>query len=109
MGSYAGNSSADGTFVYTGFPVAWLMVKKSDASGTGWGIFDSKRDTYNEIGDELFTNNTDAEGTGDRDFDFLSNGFKCRRSSSYFNNSGNTFIFIAFSSGTGFKYANAKT
>ena len=109
FGSYIGNSSADGTFVYTGFPVAWLMVKKSDASGTGWGIFDSKRDTYNEIGDELFTNNTDAEGTGDRDFDFLSNGFKCRRSSSYFNNSGNTFIFIAFSSGTGFKYANAKT
>ena len=109
FGSYIGNSSADGTFVYTGFPVAWLMVKKSDASGTGWGIFDSKRDTYNEIGDELFTNNTDAEGTGDRDFDFLSNGFKCRRSSSYFNNSGNTFIFIAFSAGTGFKYANAKT
>tara|TARA_R110002020_G_scaffold89010_1_gene217871 strand:+ start:61 stop:3345 length:3285 start_codon:yes stop_codon:yes gene_type:complete len=109
FGSYIGNSSADGPFVHTGFPVAWLMVKKSDASGTGWGIFDSKRDTYNEIGDELFTNNTDAEGTGDRDFDFLSNGFKCRRSSSYFNNSGNTFIFIAFSSGTGFKYANAKT
>jgi hypothetical protein len=109
FGSYAGNSSADGTFVYTGFPVAWLMVKKSDASGTGWGIFDNKRDTYNEIGDELFTDNTDSEGTGDRDFDFLSNGFKCRRSSSYFNNSGNTFIFIAFSAGTGFKYANAKT
>ncbi len=109
VGSYAGNSSADGTFVYTGFPVAWLMVKKSDASGTGWGIFDNKRDTYNEIGDELFTDNTDSEGTGDRDFDFLSNGFKCRRSSSYFNNSGNTFIFIAFSAGTGFKYANAKT
>jgi len=109
FGSYIGNSSADGTFVHTGFPVGWLMVKKSDASGTGWGIFDNKRDTYNEIGDELFTDNTDSEGTGDRDFDFLSNGFKCRRSSSYFNNSGNTFIFIAFSAGTGFKYANAKT
>jgi hypothetical protein len=42
LGSYTGNGNADGTFVYTGFKPAWLMIKKTD-SADAWFILDNKR------------------------------------------------------------------
>jgi hypothetical protein len=33
FGSYTGNGSADGTFVYTGFKPAFVMVKRTDTTG----------------------------------------------------------------------------
>ena len=94
FGSYTGNGSADGTFVYTGFRPAWVIVK-STASGAGWNIHDAKRDTYNEMNKQLYANSNAADGSS-RPIDFLSNGFKQRGTTSDVNNSGDTFFYTAF-------------
>ena len=94
FGSYTGNGQADGTFVYTGFKPAFVMIKAT--SGTeNWQMYDNKRLGYNVDNNMLRTNLPDAEQTDD-DIDILSNGFKLRRNSGAFNTSGSTYIFMAF-------------
>ena len=94
FGSYTGNGNANGTFVYTGFKPAFVMVKKT--SGTGnWEIMDNKRDTYNAAITLLFPNLTNADATS-YNTDFLSNGFKQRVTASSRNASGSTYIYMAF-------------
>jgi hypothetical protein len=44
FGSYTGNGSTDGTFVYTGFRPAWVLIKPSSAVGS-WYLFDSTRNS----------------------------------------------------------------
>jgi hypothetical protein len=61
FGSYTGNGNTDGTFVYTGFKPAFILVKRSSASGTGWNILDNKRDTENVMDTILQPSNSDAE------------------------------------------------
>lgn len=95
--SYTGNGSADGTFVYTGFKPAFLLIKQSSGAGEYWQIIDNKRDTYNVTFNRLFPNVSDANNTGlNPNIDFLSNGFKCRTASSGTNGSGATFVYMAF-------------
>ena len=96
VGTYTGNGNADGTFVYTGFKPAWIMLKKSTASGTSWIMFDNKRATYNPAYNRLHAELTDAEYTTAYGLDMLSNGFKLITSDSSFNNSGDTYIYMAF-------------
>jgi len=96
FGSYTGNGNADGTFVYTGFKPAWLMLKKSSASGNSWQIFDNKRDTGNALDNTLEANDSTVEATGTDRLDFLSNGFKIRTNGSAQNASGATLIYMAF-------------
>ena len=95
FGSYVGNGNADGTFIYTGFKPAFILWKKSSASGTNWSIFDNKRDTYNVTNHYLLPNLSNAEGTSDS-CDLLSNGFKWRSTDGGSNASGATFIYMAF-------------
>ena len=95
FGSYTGNGNSDGTFVYTGFKPAFLLWKKSSASGTNWVIFDNKRDLHNKVDNYLIPNLSLAEGNSD-DCDFLSNGFKWRSTGSGSNGSSASFIFMAF-------------
>ena len=98
MGSYIGNGSADGTFIYTGFKPAFILTKKSSGSGTGWGIFDNKREgAYfgNPTKAVLQPDTSGAEFNTDR-IDVLSNGFKWRYDWNFVNNSGNTYIYMAF-------------
>jgi len=96
FGSYIGNGNADGPFVYTGFSPAWVMVKRSDNTGSAhWMIKDSTRNPHNTVTDYLHANKTDAEGD-DVLTDFLSNGFK-QRSSNAINNANNSvFVYMAF-------------
>jgi hypothetical protein len=95
--SYTGNGSTDGTFVYTGFSPAWVMIKQSSTSGNGWIMMDNKRNTYNPNGNYLQANLSDAEETaGPTVTDFVSNGFKIRTASGRVNTSGATYIGIAF-------------
>ena len=82
FGSYTGNGSTDGTFVYTGFRPAWVMVKRTDTTGD-WHVWDNKREGYNVDNDRLIPNDTTVEDTNDS-IDLLSNGFKFRRSSERF-------------------------
>ena len=107
FGAYVGNGSADGTFVYTGFRPAWVMIKKS--SGTdGWSIYDSARETINVMDTRLSANLSDAEvSSSNIELDFISNGFKLRGTGSTINTSGQTYIYLAFAEAP-FKYANAR-
>ena len=59
-------------------------------------MYDTSRDTYNVVGNELIANASDAETTGNASLDILSNGFKLRTTGVGRNGSGNTFIYAAF-------------
>ena len=98
FGSYTGNGNADGTFVYTGFKPAFLLVKKSSASGSDWNLHDNKRPGFNVNNSYLAPNENAAEVTGNtyQIFDLLSNGFKCRGAGTGTNASGETMIYMAF-------------
>ena len=96
FGKYKGNGSADGTFVYTGFKPAWVMVKNATDSGVSWMIQDHKRDIDNPVHHRMKANDSAAEATNLNQMDFLSNGFKCRVNDSSWNLSGKTYIYMAF-------------
>ena len=97
FGSYTGNGSADGPFVYCGFKPSWLMIKRSSGGTGNWDIFDNKRDPFNVVDAVLDADNTTSETTYSTiKFDFLSNGFKVRETQSNINNSGDTYIYMAF-------------
>ena len=109
VGSYTGNGeSSDGTFVYTGFRPAYVMIKSSSFADI-WGIYDNERSTYNVVDDFLMAHSNSAEQTDDTNvkLDFLSNGFKARGDNDAVNKSGGTLIYIAFAE-TPFKYSNAR-
>ena len=97
FGSYTGNGNADGTFVYTGFKPAFIMYKKSNASGR-WTMEDNKRDPFNVATHGLSADSSDVENTGSGywDVDLLSNGFKFKTSEQETNGSGQSYIYMAF-------------
>ena len=106
FGSYTGNGSADGPFIYTGFRPRWVMFKQSDAI-RNWQIIDALRAGFNGSSNPLLPNTSDAEaGSADR-IDFTSNGFKIRTSGADYNASGGTYIFAAFAENP-FKYSLAR-
>lgn len=105
FGSYTGNGSSDGPFVFTGFRPRWVMMKCSSATAD-WVILDTARDTYNVETNALFPSASDADSSGYL-LDGLSNGFKIRNSFSSQNSSGATYIYAAFAEYP-FKYANAR-
>jgi len=107
FGSYTGNGSTDGTFVFTGFRPALLIFKRSSSSGGSWRIFDNKRDTHNVLNSRLFPDSDGAEDTSRDVVDFLSNGFKLRANNSGNNNNGDTYIYLAFAESP-FKNARAR-
>jgi hypothetical protein len=94
FGSYTGNGNADGTFVYTGFRPAFILVKDSTGSGNNWFIWDNKRDGYNVVNRYLRPNLANEEGYYEA-IDILSNGFKNRNTSGSANGS-QTYIYMAF-------------
>jgi hypothetical protein len=96
FGSYTGNGNADGTFVYTGFKPAFVLLK--NASGTyNWNMQDNKRDTFNPVDRHLAPNLNAAEAeSSNYNVDFLSNGFKLRNSLTVWNASGANHIYMAF-------------
>jgi hypothetical protein len=94
FGSYTGNGSTDGPFVYTGFRPKWLLIKCSSTL-TNWYLLDSTRNTYNVTNSLLRPNIPDAEISA-VPVDFLSNGFKLRDADGGSNASGSTYIYAAF-------------
>jgi hypothetical protein len=107
FGSYTGNGSSDGTFVYTGFRPRYIMIKKTDEAGYDWWIFDSSRNTYNVVSLTLAANLNNSEETFGSSIDFTSNGFKFRVSYAGFNANGGNYIYMAFAE-TPFKYSLAR-
>ena len=105
FGSYTGNGSTNGTFVYTGFKPVWVMIKnQTSGSYKSWSIFDTTRQTVNvNAGKTLYANQSYPEGRrgqGDSSttipaIDMLSNGFKCRVLNDEVNTT-NDYIYMAF-------------
>jgi len=107
FGSYTGNGSADGPFIYTGFRPRWVMIKCSSAVG-GWKIYNTSGLTYNAINTALEAQDAAAEATSASfNMDWLSNGFKLRTTYADFNTSSATYIYAAFAENP-LKYANAR-
>jgi hypothetical protein len=106
IGSYTGNGSADGPFVYCGFRPRWILCKNTDAGTEAWTIIDAARNTHNVANARLFPNLANAESTGDNVADILSNGFKLR-STDAATNASRAYIFIAFAEAP-FNYSRAR-
>ena len=97
FGSYTGNGNADGTFVYTGFKPAFVMIKRTDTTNN-WLMYDNKRDSDNIVGNILHPNLSNAQDiqTTANVYDFTSNGFKARSTYVATNASGGSYIYMAF-------------
>ena len=107
FGSYTGNGSADGPFVWCGFRPRWVIYKRIDASG-GWVLLDTARDNYNPIVNLIRADTSAADTTGGVvNTDGLCNGFKLRTINTDMNATNGTYIFAAFAE-TPFKYARAR-
>jgi len=106
FGSYTGNGSADGPFVYLGFRPRYVMIKRTDST-SDWTIYDTSRSTYNQMNLALYANLSNAEGTTIIVIDTVSNGIKIRNSNADTNASGGTYIYAAFAEFP-FQFANAR-
>lgn len=108
FGTYDGNSSSDGPFVYTGFRPKWIMIRERTSVGGDWFIYDSVRNTYNVVNNYLIAEGSDAQAT-DAAYvlDFVSNGFKLRGAGGGINYSGRSYVYACFAESP-FKIARAR-
>ena len=104
-GKYTGNGSSDGTFIFTGFRPAWVMIKRTDANND-WPIADNKRSPVNIVDTAMYANLTNSDNTTDR-YDFLANGFKIRNNLNESNANGGSYLYLAFAESP-FKIARAR-
>lgn len=107
FGSYTGNGSADGPFVYTGFRPAFVLIKNTNTAGNEWFIYDAARNTFNVMDKYLLPNSSGAEGTFTT-LDFTSNGFKLRTgAAAALNANAGNYIYACFAESP-FQFANAR-
>ena len=107
IGVYTGNGNADGVFISTGFKPAWVMIKRTDSTGS-WNLKDTTRAVYNADGYTLLAEAADAEyGPSNTLIDELSNGFKCRSTSAGINANNGVYLYLAFADSP-FKTATAR-
>jgi hypothetical protein len=116
FGSYTGNGSTNGPFVYTGFRPKFIMIKNSTFGGTttsNWFIRDTSRDTYNVANKHLWADLSVTESNASyaasqyENLDILSNGFKLRNDNGGTNRSGDTMIYMALAE-VPFKYSRSR-
>ena len=114
VGTYGGNGSTDGPFVYCGFKPAFLILRNIGGGGE-WIMQDDARQTFNaDAAYNLAANRSVEENNGTylggptnaNNVDWLSNGFKIRADNGNCNAVGGTFLFIAFAESP-FKHTNA--
>tara|TARA_A100000172_G_scaffold80375_1_gene69760 strand:- start:157 stop:1302 length:1146 start_codon:yes stop_codon:yes gene_type:complete len=106
IGSYVGNGSTSGPFIWTGFKPSWVMLRRIDSGGE-WEVSDRVRDPDNPVRLILQPNSSGTEWDATtRDISWLSNGFVHESSHADFNASGGTYIYMAF--GSPFKTATAR-
>ena len=108
FGSYTGNGSSDGTFVFTGFRPAFILAK-STYNAEDWYIYDNKREGFNVTQKLIYANLSLAEGSGSNNkIDFLSNGFKFRSTGApHYGTNSDGYIYLAFAESP-FKNARAR-
>ena len=101
FGRFRGNGDVNGSFVFTGFRPAWLVIKKYSGAGDGWYLVDNKSNPKNVVNKNLFVDTSGALSTAgsaasDKNMDFLSNGFKVRTTNGEVNQSNEQYIYMAF-------------
>ena len=96
FGTYTSNGNADGSFIYTGFKPAWVLLRNSTSGSHSWLLFDNQRDPINAANQLLMPNQNSAESETSNEVDFLSNGFKLRSTGTDGNESGSSIVYIAF-------------
>jgi hypothetical protein len=107
MGSYTGNGSSDGPFVFCGFRPRWILLRYSGGVADWW-VYDTARGTYNVVNMGLRPNLSNAEySSGGINIDILSNGFKIRDTGTDINTSSGTHIYAAFAESP-FNYSRAR-
>jgi hypothetical protein len=108
FGSYTGNGSTDGPFVYTGFRPKLVIIKVTSTTQS-WTMEDTSRDPYNASGHTLWADlsSGEADNTSAYPIDLLSNGFKLRNTGNNQNANGATYIYAAFAENP-FKYSLAR-
>ena len=108
FGSYTGNGSSAGPFVYTGMRPKFILAKITSGNTDDWIIYDTERSSFNAADDELYPNQSSAEVSGSRPVDILSDGFKIRNTSNKWNGaSGYEYVYAAFAEHP-FKTARAR-
>ena len=95
FGSYTGNGSADGAFVYTGFRPKLVWVKSRDGV-SGWRQYDTTRSPANLTNLFLQSSSSAAEQSSAGSIDILSNGFKLRDTDTSVNGSASVYIYAAW-------------
>ena len=93
-----GNGNSDGSFIYTGFKPAFVMIKVKSGNNNHWFLFDKHRLGYNADGsgnEYLKADTNESESTNTNRIDILSNGFKCKTSNDGVNGNGDTYIYWA--------------
>ena len=97
FGKYTGNGSNDGTFVYTGFRPAFIILKGIADNTSFWTIVDNKRSEFNPVNKWLYSNDAQAEyDASSYPIEFFANGFRVNTNASYTNTSGGEYIYFAF-------------
>ena len=102
FGSYTGNGSTNGPFVYLGFRPKYVMLKVASSGTSAWTIYDTTRNTYNVDGtilnaDQAGAEITDTRPSGGYPIDIVSNGFKIRHDSNDpTNGNGYTIIYACW-------------
>lgn len=105
-GSYQGNSSAEGRFLYCGFkPKLWIC--KSTSATEPWMIMDSVRHPDNPNDSQLRIEVANTEVNDGNGVDFVSNGIKLRSAIGNWGTSGETYVWWAFAE-TPIKYSRGK-
>jgi len=107
IGSYKGTTVNAGSFVHTGFKVAFVLIKTM-FDGDPWVMMDAARDPYNAATKRLRPDSSAAETTDAQlTCDFLSNGFKPYGNSYHINGNSQTYLYMAFAENP-FKHTNAR-
>ena len=100
FGSYTGNGSTDGPFLYLGFRPKYLLLKCTTTGGAGydWYVLDSVRNAYNFVDNYLYPNYSNAEAASGANFsfDFVSNGIKIRGNGNGQNQNGQTYVYACW-------------
>lgn len=107
FGSYIGNLTNDGPFIWCGFRPAFVVVKNTEVIFYYWLIHDTGINPYNPISSYLYLDLANAEGSAVNPMDMVSNGFKIRYVGGSWNLTEDRYIYMAFAE-TPFKYANAR-
>jgi hypothetical protein len=97
-GSYTGNGSASGPTVTLGWNPQFVMIKRASGGNGSWVIFDTARGIVAGNDPTLFPSSTSLENGGGPPADYVDltgTGFQIASTDTDFNNTGDTYVFMA--------------